>query len=83
MKSPSDRGTVPFDVFQGVPPRRLKLLAPPIVDEEEKDCLSEVAISSRLEFIAKQQNDAEVGRLKLPRTYFLYVKILQIAESSW
>ena len=54
---PSDRGVVPFDVFQGVPPRRLKLPAPATVDEEDKAFFTEVAISSRLELLDQQQQD--------------------------
>ena len=44
--SPTDRGTVPFDVFQGGPSRLLALLAPATVDNEERAFLTEAAISA-------------------------------------
>ena len=52
---PSDRGIVPFDVFQGVPQRRLRLLPLHSVGEEEQASLTEVAISSQLALLDKQQ----------------------------
>ena len=36
--SPVDRGIIPFDVFQGAPTRPLALLAPAVVDNEERAC---------------------------------------------
>ena len=42
--SPADRGTLPYDVCQGVPARVLALPAPATVDNEERAFLTEVAL---------------------------------------
>ena len=56
-ESPSDRGIVPFDVFQGVPQPRLRLPPPHSVDEEEKAFLTKVAVSAQLELLDKQHEE--------------------------
>ena len=54
-------------ICQGVPPRRLKLPPPHTLDDEEKAFLTEVAVSSRLEVLDKQQRDEEIEKERLTK----------------